>query len=189
MNSRKSNGEPTATPPKSNGGNRSDSGLRTPDCGPLTPDSGPLTPDTGYLTPEVLTKERALSSQDLAVLWNLMAPPELAKVNLPFKRPPKEMAQVNDALKRNPEPEWWRKVIIKMHESPFLRGRNDRGWKPNFDFMVKKAEVILDGKYDEGAGPEPKSYKALREYMRRRAAIDPSSFNNKGEGDGLSFDV
>ena len=63
VDSQKSNGEPTLNPPKSNGGNRSDSGLRTPDCGPLTLDSGPLTPDTVYLIPEVLTKERALSSK------------------------------------------------------------------------------------------------------------------------------
>ena len=39
---------------------------------------------------------------------------------------------------------------------PFLRGGNERRWKANIDFMMKKAEEIRDGKYDEGQGPSPR---------------------------------
>lgn len=179
----KPNGEPIVSPPKSNGGNRPDSGLLTPDS--LTSDSGLLTKEDKSI-PVVI--DPTFSVQNLAVLWNEMAPVELAKANLPFKRSPKVMTQIQDALKRNPEREWWEKVIFKMHQSPFLRGMNDRGWKANIDFMVKKAEEILDGKYDEGPGPEPKGYKGLREYMRRHSAVDLSSSANKDEGDGSIFD-
>ena len=165
----KSTGEPIVDPPLPNGGNRPDSGLLTPDPGHLTPNS--LTPEV--LTPEILTKERPISAQELAVLWNEKAPPELAKVNLPFKRPPKEMAQVNDALKRNPEKDWRSRVITRIFDSPFLRGENDQGWKANIDFMVKKAEEILDGKYDGGGRgqrtTEPKSFTSLRNYAAKRS--------------------
>jgi hypothetical protein len=105
-----------------------------------------------------------------------MAPPELAKVTLPFKRPPKDMAQVDDVLKRHPDRAWWKEVIVKIHQSPFLRGGNEWRWQANIDFLVKKAEKIRDGKYDEGAGPEPKSYKALRSFMQRSDKGDRSIF-------------
>jgi hypothetical protein len=166
----KSNGEPIVDPPLPNGGNPPDRGLLTPDSGHLIPDSGLLTPVV--LTPEVLIKERALSAQDLAVLWNEMAPPELAKVSLPFKRPPKDMAQVNDVLKRHPDRAWWEEGIFKIHQSPFLRGGNERRWKANIDFMVKKAEEIRDGKYDEGQGPESKRSRVIREFMQRHSVAD-----------------
>ena len=89
---------------------------------------------------------------DLAVLWNEIKPPELSSVNLPLKRPEKDMAKIKDVLKRNPEREWWERVILRLHQSPHCRGYNERGWKASFDFMVSRAEVILDGKYDGGKG-------------------------------------
>lgn len=94
---------------------------------------------------------------DLAVLWNEKKPPELSAVNLPLKRPEKDMTKIKDALKRNPEREWWERVILRLHQSPHCRGNNDRGWKASFDFMVGRAEVILDGKYDGGTGPGGKT--------------------------------
>ena len=162
----------TVDPRKSNGGNRPDS--LTPDS--LTPDPGLLTPDSltpEVLTPEILTKEGSISAQELAVLWNEEAPPELARVNLPFNRAPKAMEQIKDAIERNPEKDWWSRVITRMFDSPFLRGESDGGWKANIDFMVKKAEEILDGKYDGGGrgqrAPEPKSFTSLRNYAAKRS--------------------
>lgn len=89
---------------------------------------------------------------DLALLWNEKKPPELASVHLPLKRPDKDMGKIKDALKRNPEREWWEQVVVRLQQSPHCRGNNDRGWKASFDFMVTRAEVILDGKYDGGGG-------------------------------------
>ena len=106
------------------------------------------------------------SPQNLAELWNEKAPPEMARVNLPFKRSPKAMEKIKDALKRNPDPEWWVKVIQRIFSSPFLRG--EKGWKADLDFMVRKAEEIVDGKYDGGKSGQPKSWGALAESIQRR---------------------
>jgi hypothetical protein len=105
--------------------------------------------------------------QDLARLWNLTAPPELSKVHLPYSRPEKDMKRARDSLKRHPERDWWKMVIQRMHYSQFLRGENDRRWKANFDFLISKAEEILDGKYDN-AQKQPKGWQALKESIERR---------------------
>jgi hypothetical protein len=133
----------------------------------LNPDS--LNPD--YRSKDLSTAEPptpSFSVQDLAILWNENAPPELAKVNLPFKRPPKTMAKMRDAIKRNHDRRWWERVLLKTRDSPFLLGVNDRGWKASFDFMIENAEVILDGKYDGGKPSQPKGWGALKESMQRR---------------------
>ena len=110
----------------------------------------------------------SFSVQDLAILWNENAPPELPKVHLPFKRPPKAMAKLREAIKRNHDRRWWERVLLKTHDSPFLLGVNDRGWKASIDFVVENSEVILDGKYDGGKKLQPKGWEALKESMQRR---------------------
>jgi hypothetical protein len=125
----------------------------------LNPDS--LNNKSGILNPDSQIKDLSaenppttpivrFSVDDLAILWNEKRPPELSAVNLPLKRPAKDMTKIKDALKRNPEREWWERVVLRLHQSPHCRGNNDRGWKASFDFMVTHAEVILDGKYDGG---------------------------------------
>lgn len=46
--------------------------------------------------------------------------------------------------------EGWRVALSIVRESPFLRGDNDRGWKADFDFMVKQSSFvkIMEGKYN-----------------------------------------
>ena len=86
----------------------------------------------------------------------------------------KDMEKIKDALKRNPEREWWGKVILRLFDSPHCRGKNDRGWKASFDFMVSNAEVILDGKYDGGKGQSA--------MLDRRTAAQ--KFIERGQKDG-----
>lgn len=112
----------------------------------------------------------AFSVQDLAQIWNEKAPPELSRVNLPLKRQPRDLEKIKDALKRNPEQEWWERVIIKLFNSPHCRGMNDRGWKASFDFMVQRAEVILDGKYD--GRQEPEGYGGIRDWLKSQEEGD-----------------
>jgi hypothetical protein len=104
----------------------------------LPPEATPPPSSNSKMTPD-----------KLAQLWNQKAPPELARVNLPFKRAPKAMEQIKDALKRNPDNAWWCRVIERINQSLFLRG--EKGWKASIDFVVGKAEEILDGKYDDGS--------------------------------------
>lgn len=95
---------------------------------------------------------------NLAILWNEKAPPECKRVAIPFKRKPKDLDKIKDALKRNPDEQWWERIILLLHSLPFTRGHNKRGWKITLDVMVRDAELILDGKYEGGdnygKGPE-----------------------------------
>lgn len=45
-------------------------------------------------------------------------------------------------------------VLQKVSQSDFLLGRNDRGWRADFDFIFRRDKFlqILEGKYSEGDG-------------------------------------
>jgi len=120
-------------------------------------------------TPPTPSRGLSFSPQKLAELWNDKAPPELRRVTLPFNRKPKDMEKIRDALKRNPGAEWWERVILLLHDLPFVRGQNDRSWKITLDVMVRDAEKILDGKYAGGkpAGKQAGRVAALQTFLKR----------------------
>lgn len=45
----------------------------------------------------------------------------------------------------------WIEVITRIKKSSFLCGENDRGWRADFDFLIKPdtATRVLEGKYDD----------------------------------------
>jgi len=48
-------------------------------------------------------------------------------------------------------PEQFREAVIRCRASPFLSGLNDRGWKANFDFLIRNDRNIsrvLEGEFD-----------------------------------------
>lgn len=49
-------------------------------------------------------------------------------------------------------PDAWAKTIQRMAASDFCNGKNDRGWKSDFDFLLKADSwgKVNDGKYDNG---------------------------------------
>lgn len=49
--------------------------------------------------------------------------------------------------------EFWEGLFNDVLELPFLLGRNDRGWRADFEFLTKSANIqkILEGKYDRAA--------------------------------------
>lgn len=51
---------------------------------------------------------------------------------------------------RYPNPEDWQEVMKRIRSSPFLTGQSDRGWKANFDWLLRPETVtkILEGQYD-----------------------------------------
>jgi hypothetical protein len=156
----KSNGEPIVNPPKGNGGNPPDSGL-------LTPDSGQRTPDRGHTASGVSVSAPPVTLEDLARLWNEMAPPELKKADIPFMRPQRDAAEMMDVIQRHADKSWWTRVFDEVHRSPYLRGRNEKRWKAGIDFVLKNAETILDGKYHEGRGPLSTAERILQNFARR----------------------
>ena len=43
----------------------------------------------------------------------------------------------------------WAKALVKIPQTPFLTGKNERGWKADFDWFLKPESVIriMEGKY------------------------------------------
>lgn len=46
--------------------------------------------------------------------------------------------------------EGWMAALDRVQASPFLTGQNDRGWRADFDFVVRESSFtkIMEGKYD-----------------------------------------
>ena len=90
----------------------------------------------------------------LALVWNSNCEP-LPKViacNTTRKR------HAEARWRERPENEFWVGVINRIKLSPFCRGKNDRGWRADFDWLIKPetANKVLEGRYDESR-PEKKS--------------------------------
>lgn len=66
-------------------------------------------------------------------------------------------AKIKSRLKEEPDPAYWESVVRRAAETPFLRGENDRGWKANFDWLVRNDEnhaKVMEGGYGEASEPE-----------------------------------
>jgi hypothetical protein len=58
--------------------------------------------------------------------------------------------QIATRLRENPDVEFWKSVFEKCHESDFLTGKNDRGWKATFDWLMKNSNnyvKVVEGRY------------------------------------------
>jgi hypothetical protein len=66
--------------------------------------------------------------------------------------------------KARPDRRFWAEIIERIAGSPFCCGESERGWRADFDFLVKPDTVakVLEGKYDPRPGPlaPPKSTNA-----------------------------
>ena len=63
-------------------------------------------------------------------------------------------------LKRHPAREYWVGVMGTIQQTPFLRGENDRGWRPDFDWLVRNDEnsaKIREGNYGSTETPKPEA--------------------------------
>jgi len=52
--------------------------------------------------------------------------------------------------KEKPDEEYWVSVVTKIAASRFCNGANDRGWRADFDFLIKPGthDKVSEGKYD-----------------------------------------
>lgn len=69
------------------------------------------------------------------------------------------LKHINARWAENPSEDFWKGVVVRVSQSAFCTGKNDRGWKADFDFLIKPdtAHKILEGKYDDrGNGLAPK---------------------------------
>ena len=64
----------------------------------------------------------------------------------------------------------WRTACAKVEASSFLRGEeSDRGWKANFDFMMRQSRFtsLMEGQYDRPAGRRGSSKESPSERFER----------------------
>lgn len=68
--------------------------------------------------------------------------------------------------------EQFEQICTKANSSDFLTGINERGWKADFDFMMRidKATAILEGRYDnkESINHEEKKQETEEEKIARK---------------------
>ena len=94
-------------------------------------DDAPLTPDEIVSDWNELAKAVGLSA--------------VVKLTEPRKR------QVKARLREFPDLSDWQKAFANIRGSPFLLGKNDKGWKADFDFMVqaKSFPKLVEGSYGQ----------------------------------------
>jgi hypothetical protein len=89
---------------------------------------------------------RTPTPQEFVDLWNKVCG-DLPKVNtLSDSR----VRKIRLCLKQQ-SIDYWRKVFERMNRTPFLNGEGDRGWRADFDWIIKNAEnadKVMSGSYD-----------------------------------------
>lgn len=88
--------------------------------------------------------------------------PEVKKENLADE----EINKIKLRLKKHPKKEWWESVFRKLVNTPFLRGENDRNWRPSFMWIFKNnthALRIYRGDYERMAHAGAKAWLAEQE--------------------------
>ncbi len=89
----------------------------------------------------------------LVDLWNLELPMHQRVSALTEKRKKKIKTRIGEFGKTKKEQEETCKIIVgKIKVSPFLNGHNDRGWKPNIDWIIKDSDnwrKVYEGNFDQ----------------------------------------
>lgn len=82
-------------------------------------------------------------------------------------------------------PESWAIALANIERSAFLRGRNDRNWRANFDFIVQVGSYakLVDGVYGNGAHAGDES--AGESYFARMARLGGVDLTQEIEGEVL----
>jgi hypothetical protein len=60
------------------------------------------------------------------------------------------LKSANARWQEMPDETHWIEIIERIKKSPFCSGQNDRGWKANFDFLIRPNTrfKVLEGTYD-----------------------------------------
>ncbi len=121
----------------------------------------PPNPQSG--DPEAETSKSKTSPEDLARVWNFLTTSPIPKVDdLDSKQ--KRYRAAKQRLQSKPNLDYWTDIIQRINASDFCRGLGDRGWKANFEWLVRPdtAALVLEGKYDSKSetpkAPETNSY-------------------------------
>jgi hypothetical protein len=79
-------------------------------------------------------------------IWNA----ECRELSKALKPTQSRQNRMRERWKENPSLEFWTRIVKKMAESSFCNGNNERGWKADFDFLLKPDTFakVLEGKYE-----------------------------------------
>lgn len=90
-----------------------------------------------------------LTPADILEGWNDLA----EKCGLPKaeKMTGGRLRQVRARLREYPDLDSWRRAFRHIHDTPFLRGENDRGWRANLDFLLQASSFtkLTEGTYGQ----------------------------------------
>lgn len=95
----------------------------------------------------------------------------------------------NCRWKENPDQVYWVKVFKTASESSFLTGQTDRGWKANFDWLIKNDTnhlKVYEGAYERGVKRFSTKNQGLIEHLQNRRNDGAEAVQNSSLLDCLS---
>jgi hypothetical protein len=98
-------------------------------------------------------------------LWNQFSA-KLPKAHTPISSA--RLKKIQARTKERPDPELWKTAIIRLAESNFANGLNDRAWVAGFDFILQTESLdkILEGKYDNRRAVTHKERNSIEQAQR-----------------------
>jgi len=98
-------------------------------------------------------------------LWNQFGA-KLPKAHTPISSA--RLKRIQTRTKDRPDKEQWKSAIIRLSESNFANGLNDRAWVATFDFILQAESLdkILEGKYDNRRSVNNKERMAIEQSQR-----------------------
>jgi hypothetical protein len=97
-------------------------------------------------------------AEDVVELYNAAATEagwaKVAKLT-PARRTAVNARIRDDSARRDPA--WWRDYFARAARAPHLRGESDRGWRADFDWLLKPEHLqrVSEGRYDPSSRPAP----------------------------------
>lgn len=92
-------------------------------------------------------------AQEFINLWNYNCGVKLQQAKLNQFR----ISQILERFKEEPNLNYWKEVVIKISQSDFLTGGNQRAWRANFDWLLKPGNhyKIIEGQFNGENGVNP----------------------------------
>lgn len=172
------NGEATKSPMAKNG---SSSPTPSPSPTPIPPTS---TPPLGEEKEEssCLAARPPFGPTELQRDWNEVTSADGLRTCRELSKARRVAATAR--IRDHPDEPYWAGVILRIAKSDFCRGENDRGWKADFDFLVRRDThlKVLEGKYDNAgsrlSAPGSKTRgnaEAMRRFVERGKELEDAS--------------
>lgn len=107
----------------------------------------------------IVENDKPKELPELARLWNEQMTPLFAAIRGCSAA---RLRHARNRWRDHPSQSYWLEIFIKIKANKFLCGNNDRGWKANFDWLLRPdtGDKVLEGNYGSASNAMSK-YKAL----------------------------